>query len=508
MPESVFKILTLALAIAVVAACGGGGGGGGGGGDAAATAAWGQEAYVKAVNTDSGDQQGFGVAISGDTLVVGALGEASNQNTITNGTTASADDTLVDAGAVYVYRRSGATWGQEAYLKAPNVDAGDGFGEVVAIDGDTIVVGASSEDSNQTTVSNGTTASGNNSAAAAGAAYVFRRTGSTWAQEAYLKGSNIGAGANFGYAVAISGDTIVVGAHGEGASTGAAYVFKRTGTTWAQEARLTAVNGEAGDDFGFSVAISGDSVVVAAIGEASSQQTITNGTGASADNAAASAGAAYVFKRTGSTWAQEAYLKAPNAEANDNFGWSVAISGDTVIAGAPSEQSNQRTVSNGTTASANNSSSEAGAAYVFKRTGTNWAHEAYLKAANADAGDNFGLTVAVQGDGVVVGAFRESAGQTTVTNGSSASSDNSRGQSGAAYVFRRSGSAWGEVAYLKAANTGAGDQFGTCVGIDGDTIATGATGEASNQASIINGATASSDDSAASAGAAYVYRYR
>lgn len=505
MPESTFKTFILALVVAVTAACGGGGGGGAGGSDPA-VAAWGQEAYVKAVNTDSGDQQGVGVAISGDTLVVGALGEGSSQNTVTNGTTASPDNTLTGAGAVYVYRRSGTTWAQEAYLKAPNAETNDTFGEVVAIDGDTIVVGASGEDSNQTTVS--PTASGNNAASGAGAAYVFRRTGATWALEAYLKGSGLGADANFGYAVAISGDTIVVGAYGEGGSTGAAYVFTRTGTTWSQQARLAAVNGEAGDYFGFNVAISGDSVVVGAIGEASSQPTITNGTGASVNNDAASAGAAYVYKRTGTTWAQEAYLKAPNAEANDNFGWSVAISSDTVIVGAPSEASNQRTVSNGATASANNSASDAGAAYVFKRTGTSWAHEAYLKAANADANDNFGLSVAVQGDGIVVGAFRESASQTTVTNGSTASSDNSRGQSGAVYAFRRSGNAWGEVAYIKAANTGSGDQFGTSVGFDGDTIATGATGEASNQASITNGASASGDDSLASAGAAYVYRYR
>jgi hypothetical protein len=457
--------------VAALAGCGGGGGGGGGG-STAAEAAWTQQAYAKAANADSLDQYGVAVAVSSDTLVVGAQGEASNQTSITNGATASSNNGAANAGAAFVYTRSGSTWSQQAYLKAPNAEANDNFGGAVAIDGDTIVVGAPAEDSNLTSVTNGTTASGDNSAAAAGAAYVFRRTGSSWAQEAYLKGSGLAAGANFGYAVAISGDTIVVGAHGESSSIGAVYVFKRSGTTWSEEQRLTAVNGEGSDDFGISVAINGDTLAVGAIGESSSQATVTNGTTASADNSAAGAGAVYVFKRSGTTWTQEAYLKANNSEAGDSFGLSVAVSSDTVLVGAVGEAGNQ------------------GAAYVFTRSGTTWSQQAYLKASNASGGHNFGAGVGLYGNTAVIGA------------------DGVSSSAGATYVFSRSGTSWSQAAYLRAANTDSSDYMGAAVAVYGSTVASGAAGEASSQTTITNGTTASSDNSLTSAGAAYIYTYQ
>ena len=271
------------------------------------------QAYLKAPNADMGDFFGSRVAISGDTLVVGVNGEASNQTTITNGPTASADNSAPIAGAVYVFTRSGTAWSQQAYLKAPNAEAGDAFGSSVAISGDTLVVGATGEDSNQTTITNGTTASTDNSAIGAGAAYVFTRSGTTWSQQAYLK----------------------------------------------------APNAEINDQFGIVVAISGDTVVVGALQESSNQTTITNGTTASTDNSAIGAGAAYVFTRSGTTWSQQAYLKASNAEANDQFGLTVAISGETIVVGARGEDSNQTTITNGATASADNTASDAGAVYVF-----------------------------------------------------------------------------------------------------------------------------------------------
>jgi hypothetical protein len=463
-------IIAFMAAVAVLAGCGGGGGGGGG--SPAAAAAWGQQAYAKAANTDAADQYGVAVALGSDTLVVGAQGEASNQNTITNGTSASSNNGAAGAGAVFVYTRSGTAWSQQAYLKAPNAQAGDNFGSAVAIDGDTIVVGAPAEDSNQTSVSNGTTASGDNSSAASGAAYVFRRTAGSWAQEAYLKGSAIAAGANFGFAVAISGDTIVVGAHGENSSTGAAYVFKRSGTTWSEEQRLTAVNGGGGDDFGTSVGISGDTIVVGAIGESSSQASVTNGATASADESAANAGAAYVYKRSGTTWTQEAYLKANNSEAGDFFGRSVAISGDTVLVGADGEAGTQ------------------GAVYAFTRSGTTWSQQAYLKASNATGGHNFGASVGLYGNTAAIGA------------------DGVSSSAGATYVFSRSGTTWSQAAYLRAANTDSSDYMGAAVAVYGSTVAAGAAGEASNQTTITNGATASSDNTLGSAGAAYVYTYQ
>lgn len=171
---------------------------------------------------------------------------------------------------------------------------------------------------------------------------------------------------------------------------------------------------------------------------------------ASADNIRSGSGAAYVFKRSSSTWAQEAYLKAPNADVNDYFGFGLSISGDTLVVSTRDEDSNQTTITNGTTASADNSKTSSGAAYVFRRTGSTWAQEAYLKASNADSNDYFGASSAISGDSIVVGAMWENSNQTTITNGRGASANNSVGSAGAAYVFKRLGSSWAQEAYLKA----------------------------------------------------------
>jgi hypothetical protein len=401
-----------------------------------------QQAYLKASNTGTDDRFGQFVAVSGDTVVVGASHEDSNA-TGANGD--QADNSAGDAGAAYVFVRSGTTWTQQAYLKASNTELRDYFGTSLAISGDTVVVGASSEDSSATGV-NGDQA--DNSASFAGAAYVFVRSGTIWTQQAYLKASNTDAGDYFGTSVAISGDTVVVGASREDSNatgvngannnsaidSGAAYVFVRSGTVWTQQAYLKASNTGVRDGFGQSVAVSGDTVVVGAYGEASNA-TGVNGNGA--NNSATGSGAAYVFIRTGTTWTQQAYLKASNTEVgDDSFGISVAVSGDTVVVGAQQEDSNATGV-NGD--QADNSASFAGAAYVFFRSGTTWTQQAYLKASNTGGGDDefvfgdiFGGSVAVSGDTVVVGAFWEDSSATGV-NGNQA--DNSAFGAGAAYVF-------------------------------------------------------------------------
>jgi hypothetical protein len=481
------------------------------------------QAYLKAPNAEAYDQFGISVAVSGDTVAVGAFFEDSNQTTVTNGQTASTNNSANGAGAVYIFRRTGVTWAQEAYLKAPNAGASDQFGISVAVSGDTVAVGAYLESSNQTTITNGQTASADNSVPQAGAVYIFRRTGVTWAQEAYLKAPNAEAYDYFAISVAVSGDMVAVGASGEdsnqttitdgktaspdnsASSAGAVYIFRRTGVTWAQEAYLKAPNAGASDQFGVSVAVSGDTVAVGAHLESSNQTTITNGQTASADNSVPQAGAVYIFRRTGVTWAQEAYLKAPNAGADDNFGVTVAVLGDTVAVGARFESSNQTTITNGETASADNSAANAGAVYIFRRTGVTWAQEAYLKAPNAEAGDVFGYSVAVSGDTVAVGAHLEDSNQTTITNGQTAIADNSALNAGAVYIFRRTGGTWAQEAYLKAPNAEAYDYFGVSVAVSGDTVAVGAFGQASNQTTITNGKTASADNSAPSAGAVYIF---
>ncbi|MBC7980937.1 MAG: FG-GAP repeat protein, partial [Armatimonadetes bacterium] len=166
------------------------------------------------------------------------------------------------------------------------------------------------------------------------------------AQQAYLKASNPGATDRFGWSVAVSGDTVVIGAPYEDSSatgvngnqannsadaSGAAYVFTRSGTTWTQQAYLKASNTGVFDRFGRSVAVSGDTVVIGAYSEASNATGVN---GNQVNNSAYGSGAAYVFTRNGTTWTQQAYLKASNTGVNDDFGWSVAVSGGTVVIGS------------------------------------------------------------------------------------------------------------------------------------------------------------------------------
>ncbi|MGE3609920.1 MAG: beta strand repeat-containing protein [Bacteriovoracaceae bacterium] len=485
---------------------------------------WIQEAYIKAVNNDSGDYFGYTVALSSDTLIVGAYAEASNVTTITNGTTASANNSITEAGAVYVYKRSGVNWTQEAYIKAGNSNASDRFGYAISLSDDTLAVGAYWEDSTLTTITNGTGTSTNNAKVDSGAVYIYKRTGTTWAQEAYIKAGNSGASDFLGSSVSINGNTLAVGAWGEDSNqttitngstsssnnstleSGAVYIYKRSGVTWAQEAYIKAPNPEASDYFGNSVSLNGDTLAVGAYQEDSNQTTITNGTTASADNTNTNSGAVYIFKRTGVIWAQEAYVKAANNTAGDQFGYTVNLSGDTLAVGAYFEDSNQTTITNGTSASADDSNADSGAVYIYKRSVTTWAQEAYIKAANNDATDYFGFSVALSGNTLAVGAQREDSNQTTITTGTSASSDNTNADSGAVYVYKRTGTSWAQEAYIKAVNNDSSDYFGTSVALAGDTLAVGSSRESSNQTTITNGTTASSDNSNSRAGAVYIYR--
>jgi len=328
---------------------------------------------------------------------------------------------------------------EQAYIKASNTDSTDQFGSSLALSNSTLVVGAPGESSNATGV-NGNQA--DNSAFGAGAAYVLVGGGTSWFQQAYLKASNTGINDDFGYSAAVSGNTIVIGAPFEASNA-------------------TGVNGN------------------------------------QANNSANQAGAAYVFVRNGTTWSQQAYLKPSNTGAQDSFGYSAAISGNTIVIGAPFEASNATGV-NGN--QADNSAGQAGAAYVFVRSGGNWTQQAYLKASNTGQDELFGCSVSISGDTIMVGAYGESSNATGV-NGNQA--DNSAPSSGAAYVFVRDGNGvWSQQAYLKASNTDIADFFGASVSISGDTVVVGAKREFSN-ATGINGD--ETDSSAQNAGAAYVF---
>ena len=191
------------------------------------------------------------------------------------------------------------------------------------------------------------------------------------AQQAYVKSSNTGIGYKFGRSVAASGDTVVIGAYGEDNNSGAAYVFVRSGSTWSQQAYLKASNVGASDQFGFSVAVDGNTIVVGAWAEDSN----TTGVDSTPNESATNSGAAYVFVRNGTTWTQQAYLKASNTGANDQFGLSVALSGETVVVGAYGEDSSTTGI-NSTPNDNMSVDGDPGAAYVFVRSGTTWTQQA------------------------------------------------------------------------------------------------------------------------------------
>ncbi len=426
---------------------------------------------------------GAAVAASGDTVVIGDPWESSAATGV-NGD--QSDNSLSASGAAYVFVRTNGAWRQQAYLKASNTGQYDQFGFSVGIDGDTVVVGAYLEASGARGIDGN---AANDSAPESGAAYIFTRTNDAWSQQAYLKASNTDRGDHFGYSVAVAGNTVVVGAPSEASgatgvngeqfdnskrAAGAAYVFARANGVWSQHAYLKASNAESQDSFGRAVAISGETIAVGAPGEDSSATGVN---GNPADNGASASGAAYVFARSGDAWAQQAYLKASNTDREDSFGSSVAVDGDTVVVGAPSEDGGATGV-NGN--QEGRSAPYSGAGYVFVRSAGTWSQQAYLKASNAGVGDEFGSSVAISGDTVVVGAIREASKALGIGGDQT---DDTKTVSGAAYVYRRSNGVWADPSYLKSSSAdvapfGVNEAFGV-VAAAGDTVAVGAWGERS-----------------------------
>jgi hypothetical protein len=427
--------------------------------------AWVQQAYVKASNAGQSDLFGMNVALSadGNTMAVSAPWEHSAATGI-NGD--QNDDSLPQAGAVYVFTRTGDSWSQQAYVKASNtgrranegelIGDGDQFGSSLALsgDGNTMAVGAPTEDSAATGI-NGDQA--NDSAQSAGAVYVFSRTGNTWTQQAYVKGSNTEAGDLFGYDVSLSedGQTLVAAGYDEDGpgrgvnvdqgngvnGSGAIYVFSREGTGWRQDAYLKGSRSEGNDALGFSVAISGDgNTIVAGAGDESCLVGGINPQGCDMDKpedaSGGTAGAAYVWVRSGDTWREQAFIKASNPDLQDSFAANLAVSrdGNTLLVGAAMEDSRARGI-NGE--QQDNSATESGAAYFFARFGTTWSQQAYIKAENSDEFDEFGASVAVSGDGrtLIVGARMEGGGEAGV-NGDQ--NNNSTPEAGAVYVWEAS----------------------------------------------------------------------
>lgn len=321
---------------------------------------WSEQARLTPADAFDYDYFGYTVAIDGETAVVGAFGaDLPNKP---------------DAGAAYVFVRNGGVWNQQAKLTAADAADGDWFGYSVAIAGETVLVGALQGDMNQNRTD-------------AGAAYVFVRSGANWSQQARLTAGAAAAFDHFGRAVALTGDTAVIGANGVDQpgkdAAGAAYVFVRSGANWAQQAELTAADAAAFDNFGISVAACGDTALVGAYYDDHAGGT--------------NAGSVYAFQRADGAWTPQAKLTAVDAAAADQFGRAVAIHLDVALIGAGQDD--------------HMGGNDAGSAYLFTRSGGQWAHQARLAAADASPSDAFGRATSLDAASMIIGAvFDDHAG--------------------------------------------------------------------------------------------------
>jgi len=351
----------------------------------------------------AGDFFGHAVAIEGDTAIISADTE--------NGST----------GAVYIFTRSGNEWTQQQKLVASDATAADNFGHSVAIDGDTIAIGAL-----QKTIGG---------LPNAGAVYIFTRSGGTWSQQQRLTATTPVNGGNFGASVAIDGDTMMIGSQfGGGSLYGAVYYLTRSGNTWTEQQELLSNETTILQRFGSSVDIDGDTVV---IGE------WANGGAPDPD------GAIHIFEKSGSTWTRlqriDAYID------KSNFGWDVAIRNDLIMASAPDPIA-----------------SSPGYVYYFTRSGNTWSLQQRLEASDGANGNQFGHSIAFDGDTAIIGAPAIGASDDL----------------GDAYIFTRSGNTWTEQQSITARDIATGDDFGFSVALDGDTVLVGAESENSNTGAV------------------------
>lgn len=365
---------------------------------------------VTSADMQPNDIFGYTVSIDGNYCIIGAWGATIGTN--------------VKQGAAYIFQKSGSNWTQMQKLIASDGLAEDMFGRSVAIKGNYCVVGAHGVDF-------GTLSK-------AGAAYVFNLSGGVWSQQSKLVASTPVAGAALGEKVSISGDYCLVGAPLVG--NGTAYVFVRSGSIWTQQQQLLASDGASGDVFGFHLSIDGDYCVIGAhkadIGSNTDQ------------------GAAYVFLRTGTSWAQQAKIINPSGMSSDLFGSAVSLNGNDLAIGA------------------NNSCFITPSVYrpgyvqIFQRSGTSWVFQQQLTAPATQTNDGFGWAVSLSGDYCLV---------TTPAYDVILDINNYAQNQGLAFLYQRNGSVWQYQSTLRASDGNHAHQFGWTCGISGNSIVVGSS---------------------------------
>lgn len=422
-----------------------------------------EHAFLKASNADAFDQFGTAVSFDGLTLAVGAPLEASSS--------AAADDNAVPAsGAVYLFRRIGVSWVPLGRVKAPQPTSGDYFGATVALDGTTLVVGAP-----------GDSTQGHQ----AGAVHVFERVGPTWQHQTHLFASNADVSDHFGVALALDGDRFIVGVPEEDGSatgiggdgstnalfdSGAAYVFERSGGAWAQAAYVKPHNTGPGDRFGFAVDISGDAFVVGA----PSEDGAVGGIDPPSDNDSLWTGAAYIFTKAEGGWQQSAFVKPQQPQAAASFGQAVALDGDRLAVGAPSESSSATGIGGNPV---DISSPASGAVFTFARSDeSGWQETAYVKAPNTEASDNFGIKLTLAGEFLYVAAVLEDSKAYGVDGNPHVEG---APNSGAVFMLEDRPGGWMHTHYLKPFLPSGSSLFGAALTASGTTVVVGANQEAS-----------------------------
>ncbi|MEM6325908.1 MAG: FG-GAP repeat protein, partial [Bacteroidota bacterium] len=377
----------------------------------AATAALGEDQRLTVSGQTFGNY-GTSVSLDGARALVGALGE-------------STEGAASGAGAVYVLELISGTWTQTARLTASDAASLDNFGWSVSLDGERALIGAVSD--------------AHGGGVGAGSAYVFDLSGGVWNETQKLIASDADDGDEFGASVSLDGTRALIGAWradvGGASSGGAAYVFDLAGGTWSQTQKLTASDADDGDQFGGSVSLGGERVLI--------------GAGFDTHSGLTEAGSAYVFDLSGGTWSQTQKLTASDADDGDQFGSSVSLGGNRVLVGADHDSHSGLT--------------EAGSAYVFDLSGGTWSQTQKLTSGDAATSDRFGHSVSLDGSRALIGA----------------NLDDHSGSSGAgsAYVFDLSGGVWSETQKLTANDAGFGDTFGASVSLDGERAFIGAPGD-------------------------------
>ena len=324
---------------------------------------WTEQAKLLASDGEAGDWFGLSVSLDGDTAIIGAPYDNDNGDF---------------SGSAYIFERSGTVWTEQAKLLASDGDIYDRFGYSVSIDRDTAIIGAPFNIDY-----------GNES----GSVYMFIRNGKTWIEQIKLKPSDGGPVKVFGFSVSLEGEKAIIGDpidENNGAHSGSAYIFIRNNTTWTEQTKLLPSDGTEGDAFGNSVSIDGDTVIIGAEDDDDNENFD---------------GSVYIFTRNETTWTEQAKLLAPDNKTGNGFGCSVSLDGNTVLIGTTYDE---------------DSGYESGSAILFIRNGETWVEQAKLIPSDGEDNTGFGLSVSLDGDTAIIGAFV----------------DNDNGEdSGSAYIF-------------------------------------------------------------------------